>query len=496
MKRSGSASLNSFNVPAKVMLPRVIPAFLLSLCLWLSLGPAAASADTPSDTEERIVGMERELDLLQQRNEDLEKELHSLRQALEGGEDAGLEASGQEVAQSDPPTQQPQHQGSPPAGRRDTGSYSGFYLVSEDGKNGLRLGGRITGRFTAFLTESPLHNEFSVERARLFTNVRLFDYYSLRIQVEFSPKPVLKDGYIDVHYVPWARLRLGQFKAPFSLEYQQSHKYIDFAERSLAVDNMRAIGRDIGAMLHGRVADGTFQYQLAVLSGKGENRSDDNSAKDVAGRLVLRPFLPTRNEVLRGAQLGVSATWGRQDADFSDAQLVTIAGTPFVDFTAGTELRGERTRVGAEFVWLVGPASLKTEWMWMWLTDFRLPPVSGDFDFRSGYVSASYLLTGEKKTLGQITPEHPFKPWKGEWGAWELAARYSLYLTDGDLFRLGMASGTRRVDAFGAGLNWYLNQILRVSLTYEHSKFKDDLVVHGEVVEDENAFLLQCQLEF
>jgi len=442
---------------------------IFSLCLCLSLGAVVASADAPSDTEERMLRMEHELDLLHQRNQDLETALDDLRKASEGGKDAG---------------------------QRSPGPYSGFHLVSGDGKYALRLGGRITGRFTAFLTDSPLNNEFSVERARLFANVRLLDYYSLRIQVEFSPKPVLKDGYIDVHYVPWARLRMGQFKAPFSLEYQQSHKYIDFAERSLAVDNMRAVGRDIGAMLHGQIADDVFQYQLAVLSGKGENRSDDNSAKDVAGRLVLRPFPPTHNEVLRGVQLGVSATWGDQNADFSDAQFLTIAGTPFVDFTAGTALEGERTRVGAEFVWLLGPASLKTEWMWMWLTDFRLPPVSEDFDFRSGYVSASYLLTGERKSLGQITPEHPFKPWKGEWGAWELAVRYSLYLTDEDLFRLGMASGTRRVDAFGAGLNWYLNQLLRVSLTYERSKFKDDLVIDGEVVEDEDAFLLQCQLEF
>jgi len=491
MKRSGYASLSSVPVPA-----RVIPAFLLSLCLWLFLGPTTASADAPSDTEERILGIERELDLLHRRNEDLEKELHSLRQTLEGGEDVDLGTSGQEVIQTERPTPQLQRRGSPPAGQRNTDLYSGFHLVSDDGKYALRLGGRITGRFTAFLTEHPLNDEFSVERARLFTNVRLLDHYSLRIQVEFSPEPVLKDGYIDVHYVPWARLKLGQFKAPFSLEYQQSHKYIDFAERSIAVDNMRAVGRDIGAMLHGWVANGMLRYQLAVLSGKGENRSDDNSAKDVAGRLVLRPFPPTHNEVLRGVQLGVSATWGDQNADFSDAQFLTIAGTPFVDFTAGTALKGTRTRVGAEFAWTVGPASLKTEWMWMWLNDFRLPPVSEDFDFRSGYVSASYLLTGEKKSLGQITPEHPFKPWKGEWGAWELAVRYSLYLTDEDLFRLGMASGTRRVDAFGAGLNWYLNQLLRVSLTYEHSKFKDDLVIDGEVVEDEDAFLLQCQLEF
>jgi phosphate-selective porin OprO/OprP len=132
----------------------------------------------------------------------------------------------------------------------------------------------------------------------------------------------------------------------------------------------------------------------------------------------------------------------------------------------------------------------------MWLEDLRRPTARGDFHFDSWYVSASYLLTGEKKTLGRIVPRRRFNPFRSTWGAWELAARYSLFRSDDDLFRLGMASGTSRADAFTVGLNWYLNELLRLTLNYERTEFDDDLMIGGELLDDEDAILLQTQLEF
>jgi phosphate-selective porin OprO/OprP len=494
MKRPHYASPRPLFPPANLL-----PTLLFSTCLCLLWGPTTGWTEETSNADQRIRRMEHEIRVLHQRNEDLEGELHDLRdkvEKVEAGEDPGLEAPPRESIEPESPAPQPQPQASLPASDRGSEPYRGFHLTSEDGRHGLWLGGRITGRFTAFLTEHPLNNEFSVERARLFANAHLFDHYRLRIQVEFSPKPTLKDGYLDLHYVPWLRFRLGQFKAPFSMEYQESHKYIDFAERSIAVDNMRFTGRDIGAMLHGRIAGGILDYQFAVLSGKGENRGDDNSAKDLAGRLVFRPFRRGGNQVLRGSQLGVSATWGNQNADFSEVQLLTVAGTPFVSFDKDTALRGSRSRVGAEFAWLLGPASLKAEWMWLWLNDFRMPPLRGDFRAHSWYVSASYVLTGDEKLLSRLIPDRTFNPFEGSWGALELAARYSRYHTDEDLFRLGMATGTSQVGAFSVALSWHLNELLRFTVHYEHAKFDDDIVIDGQAVADEDSLLVQCQLEF
>jgi phosphate-selective porin OprO/OprP len=453
--------MSLLHFPAKFLL-----AFLLSVCLCFFPGLTTGRAEEPPNTKERMLRMEHDIRALHQKNEDLERELRRLRQAVEENRDITGDAP------------------------------RGDVIKTENPEYDLRLGGRITGRYTALVSDHPMDDEFSLERARLFTNVSLLDHYRLRIQVEFAEDPELRDGYLEVDYIPWARFRLGQFKVPFTLENQQSHKYIDFTERSLAVDNMRFPARDIGIMLHGQSPDHILEYQLAVLNGVGENQSDDNSSKDVAGRLVFWPFRNAKKPALAGAQLGVSGTWGSQDTDFSSREFLTVGGTPFVDFASNTVHKGNRSRLGTEFAWAVGPALLKTEWMWMWLDDFRIPSAKEDLRFYAGYVSTSYLLTGERKTLNRIVPEHPFSPPQGGWGAWELAARYSLFHSDDDLFRLGLASGTSRADTFAIGLNWYLNEILRLTLNYEHAEFDDDLLINGEVLDDEDVFLLQTQLEF
>jgi phosphate-selective porin OprO/OprP len=239
-----------------------------------------------------------------------------------------------------------------------------------------------------------------------------------------------------------------------------------------------------------------MEYQLAVVNGTGENQGDDNDEKDIAGRFVLRPFRRTETDLLSDLHLGVAATWGDQNTDFSRTAFDTVTGTDFVDFADDTLHKGDRTRLGGEFIWPFGPASIKAELIRMWLNDMNLGTAKEDFDFSSGYILATYLLTGEQKTLGKIRPLHPFDPAAGGWGAWEIAARYAAFHSERDLFQHGFAAGTDQADAFTVGLNWYLNPLLRVTLNYERTEFDDDIVINGDTLDNEDAFLIQCQLEF
>jgi phosphate-selective porin OprO/OprP len=476
-----------------------LPAMIVfSTCLGIFLSTAPGWAQEMSAIEDRMLRMEREIQMLKQGNEELKKELRMLQEGM--GIREGADSRIREEAS--PEATSPQRHSDSERKAEDSGSWlkaeykNGFRLTSDDGQFKFRLGGRVTGRFTALDSGSPHDDEFSVERARLFTNVTLLDYLDLRIQVEFAEDVNLKDGYLDFRYIPWAQLRFGQFKAPFTRENLQSHKYLDFADRSIAVENMRQPSRDLGAMVHGRFSDGLIQYQLAVLNGTGENKGDDNDSKDLVVRFALQPFRGTQNGLLSGLHLGASGTWGDQNTAYEDANFVTVAGTEFVDFASGTEHEGDRTRLGTEFVWRIGPASLKAEWMRMWLDDFQMGSMREELVFHSWYVSGSYLLTGEAKTLGKTSPTHPFNPSKGMWGAWELAGRYSQFHSDGDLFKFAMASGTDQAKAFTVGLNWYLNEFLRGTFNWEHTEFDDDLFIDGKTFDDEDAFLIQCQLEF
>lgn len=453
--------------------------------------------DSPT-LEERLIRMEQEIQSLKDGNASLEREVRRLKEQLAVREGAGIDTL-EEVASETTAPELPADlsQETKESENQFIVAYKkGLSIASDDNRFKLKVGGRVTTRFTTLDSGHPANNEFSVERARLYVKATLLDHYSLRIQSELSEDPKLKDGYINIDHMPWAELRLGQFKPPYTWENLQSHKYLDFADRSIAVNNIRKPSRDIGLMFHGRLLNDRLGYQLAVLNGSGENKGDDNDAKDFAGRLALQPFGGAENGILSNLHLGISGTVGNQEKDFSDTSFKTIGGTNFVDFVDDTIHTGDRVRLGTEAIWLIGPASIKAEWTHMQLDDFKLASVEEDFDFYAWYVSGSYMLTGEDKGFKRTIPSRPFDVSQNMWGAWEIAARYSAFHSDDDLFDLGMATGTDKAEAFTLGLNWYLNEFLRFTFNYEHTGFDDSVTVAGKSLDDEDAFLVQCQLEF
>jgi phosphate-selective porin OprO/OprP len=114
----------------------------------------------------------------------------------------------------------------------------------------------------------------------------------------------------------------------------------------------------------------------------------------------------------------------------------------------------------------MGPFSVQTEW-----TYNRVDGGQGQssLNFWGGYAFASWFLTGEhrnydhgKGRFNRVRPAANFNPAKGDWGAWELAARYSyLDLDDQNV------SGGKLWDVT-VGLNWYLFPNLRWMLNYVH----------------------------
>ncbi len=93
--------------------------------------------------------------------------------------------------------------------------------------------------------------------------------------------------------------------------------------------------------------------------------------------------------------------------------------------------------------------------------------------FRGGHAEVAYVLTGESRGydfvnggLGGICP-------CGEWGAWEIAARYSgLTLNNKNVF-----GGYGNNATFG--LNWYVNSNVRVALNYIRATFEPTGLIAG-----------------
>ena len=116
----------------------------------------------------------------------------------------------------------------------DVGYKNGFYLETPDGNFSLKIGGRVDADMRLYNSDHPENNQFFVNRARIYLSGTLFKYYEFKIEPDFGKgTSELKDGFINVNYVPYAQFKVGQFKEPFSLERMASANYMDFVERSL-----------------------------------------------------------------------------------------------------------------------------------------------------------------------------------------------------------------------------------------------------------------------
>ncbi|MEA3444907.1 MAG: porin, partial [Bacteroidota bacterium] len=118
-----------------------------------------------------------------------------------------------------------------------------------------------------------------------------FKYYFV---LETSPTkneyPYLLDAFVTYSRFTWARASVGQFKSPFSLELNTSCSKLHTINRSKVVSELASPDRDLGVMIVGG-GDTTFvKYAIGFMNGTGKGIVDDNSNKNIIGRIVFNPF--------------------------------------------------------------------------------------------------------------------------------------------------------------------------------------------------------------
>jgi phosphate-selective porin len=153
-------------------------------------------------------------------------------------------------------------------------------------------------------------------------------------------------------------------------------------------------------------------------------------------------------------------------------------------YFAAQPVRGDRTRIGTDLAWAVGPASLKFEWSRQINERIRLGAGQSDLDdlvATGWYVAATWLVTGEEKPLtGPVVPKRSFNPITGQYGigAWEIGLRYAELAFESDdpvdFFDANISNGItgggrtaeNGVEALTAGVNWYLNSRVRYMINW------------------------------
>lgn len=410
---------------------------------------------------------------------------------------------------------------------------SGIKISSADGANNLRLRGLVQAdaRFFADDTAGNGTDTFTMRRVRPIFEGTLWKYNDFRITPDFGgSSPRLFDGYLDLHYFPFASLTTGKQKGPVSLERLQSAQALTFAER--AYPAVLAPNRDIGILLHGEFAKPGYStryggphnfndfltYQVGVFDGAADNQAvqDTTSAsfdnKAFEGRVFAHPFQHSGVSLLEGLGLGVGGSW----ADPSNQALPTLVSpgqTTIVTYQDDARAVTRRYRVYPQLYWYTGPFGLIGEYVLssQELNADKKSSRNNIIQDNTAYeVTASYVVTGEDNTFRGVTPRHAFDPQHGQWGALQLAARWSELNIDDATFRnFGTAAkpvflyadpskSVRKASSWGVGANWWLNQNMKIMADYEQTHFTGGAgtATHVTDRQTERVFFTRFQLAY
>jgi len=229
------------------------------------------------------------------------------------------------------------------------------------GPSKLTLFGYAQTQFEMTKTGSETKNSFSMTRIIFMANAELTRKLSFFLMIDAAstqaPKH-LHEYYAQYAFMPELKLRIGQFKTPYTMENILSPTMLGTVNLNEGTRYMAGIagdplygnyvGRDLGAMITGdalKARDGHYylNYSLGLFNGAGMNIKDNNKHKDVVAMINV---LPTKDITLSG-----SFTIGKGNAQADDM---------FGTITKGENYTRNRWSVGAEVRY--NPLRLRTEY--------------------------------------------------------------------------------------------------------------------------------------
>ncbi len=380
-----------------------------------------------------------------------------------------------------------------------TAGANGFALRSADANFVLKVRGYLQADARFYADDYPggtANDTFLIRRARPILEGTVYDKYDFRFMLDFASginsaaanNGFLQDGYLNARFLPEFQVQVGKFKEPVGLERLQSGRNMLFVERGYPTQLVP--NRDVGLQLQGDLFKERLRYEVGAFNGVADGASGDVDAsddeKDIAGRLFATPFKNSNGSALRGLGLGVAATYGNQEG----AGLVNKYRSPgqqqFFAYRSGdgsigkpnVVADGSHWRISPQGYYYWGPFGLFGEYV---ISDQRLRRDAGGATFArvqntAWQAAISYILTGEEDSWKGFTPKHPFNPANGGWGAWQVADRFGQFHVDDKVFSKSVdladpASSARGATSWAVGLNWFLNNNLKLNLDYEQTDF-------------------------
>jgi len=398
--------------------------------------------------------------------------------------------------------------------------HNGFFLMSSGGDFFLRLPVLFQADYRSFpggqngADPGVQPNTFVLQRIRPMAHVRVWRYFHALITPDFGNGVLnqnapqnqsvvqIPDGFAEWDYFSAFRIRIGKFKSPIGLEMLQGIQNLSFMERSLTRNLLP--NRDLGAMAWGTLWRGGLEYQIGAFNGAPnanfyQDTKAANSSKTLETRVFTRPFVDHAMEWLRGFGMGIGMSTGSvSNVSGQEAMQTETLSYTFFSYRSPVVGDGNRLRIAPQAAWYYKRVGVLGEYVrsTQHLRNGAGPDVRTTHD--AWMAQASFLLTDDTASYGHVEPRRPFNWTKGQWGAWELAARYAQLNADQDSFTRNLADpavSALRAKSTTVGVNWYLNSNLRFSGNFVHTDFTGASPAY-RAANHEDGLLFRAQLMF
>ncbi|HEY5410001.1 MAG TPA: porin [Caulobacteraceae bacterium] len=364
-------------------------------------------------------------------------------------------------------------------------------------------------------------------RARLGLDFTAFGDWNGAIWGEFGGRgaeaPVLNQAWIE--YAGWrtkdfaARFRIGAYSTAANLEDGTGASEQLFAERATVSELQRGIAGGDGRSSIGAFFNGKSWYFGGVLTGDVVGAPAAAEFGESEGYIVRAAFDPLHGkdyDVHVGANVsGVLKPANTSGTPGTTAESIRLRERPETsvdDNSTRLVDTGAIASDGMTTYGLEGGASWKSLYLAGEWTHFDVDRTSAGSPFNpsfSGwYVQGSWTLTGERRVWSSsaggfrgIRPRNNFDPANGAWGAWELAARYSVLDLNDDAGLAGVATplggirgGEQKVTS--VGINWYPNPVFKFLLDFQNADVDRLSATGAQIGENVKIYTLRSQFAF
>lgn len=325
-------------------------------------------------------------------------------------------------------------------------------------------------------------NGVSIRRARFAVKTQLSKNWYGEVDMDMANGVFeLKDAIIRYDGIPNTEIQVGNFKEFFSIQRNNTSRYLQFMERPMAAQAL-APSRHIGANIKWNkkwmwLSGGVFFQTVDNLETRTyvEDNNKDYGRDEGMSYTAKAVFMPGWNSNDWGLHIAAAASYRQPKTDvdpksynmtrFSCRNATSINRKkyldtntiPYVDFDVlyTAELAGYYKGLRFEAAYLANDTHIKDN-----------APSSVDTrtkHFWGWYAQAGYLLFGGKQRYDSNGAKFTRVERGRSWGDLELCFRYD-YLSLNSRNVMG-GSG----EAYAVGLNYYINNHVKIMVNYQYN---------------------------